>query len=619
MPAADNCSSSCIIDSTIADFEEETRNAAAVQSKVLSEILRRNAETEYLREVCGLDGSVDALSFKQKVPLVTHSELKPYFDRIADGEQAAILTAEPIRTLSLSSGTTSDGQQKYLVLYKEILEASGRLSKIAAAYRGHAFPTSPGGMFLELVFSGKLSTTNGGLSLGTATTHLFRSKEFKQKQKFASVRACSPDEVVWHPDNWQAMYCHLLCALLHRDELEFITATFAYTIVKAFHTFEVEWPNLCDDIRQGELTSWITDLDLRAAMSKLMPRPDPELADGIASKCSTLEGWAGVIPHIWPNCKYIYSIMTGSMEPYLDRLHHYAGALPLVSADYGSTESWIGVNANPKAEPRDVTFTVVPSFAYFEFIPMPSRGMIDDFQQEADPVKLTEVEVGCEYEVILTTYGGLYRYRLGDVVRVTGFFNASPQLAYVCRKNVLLTVHIDKNTEKDLQLAVNEAVEELKRHDAKAELIDFTSFADLSSPPGHYMVFWELSRKSISKLARQDSRRGMSPLDLKFNEVMKQGCEQAMYEESILRACATAMDLAFVEPGYKGSREAKTIGALELCLVKPGTFRGLLDRYLNRGIGAITQYKTPRCVVSKEVLNILKNKVVLSVHSSAYL
>ncbi|KAI5059646.1 hypothetical protein GOP47_0025965, partial [Adiantum capillus-veneris] len=79
-----------------------------------------------------------------------------------------------------------------------------------------------------------------------------------------------------------------------------------------------------------------------------MPTPDPKLAHGIASKCSTPEGWAGVIPHIWPNCKYIY----------LDRLRHYAGALPLVSTDYGSAESYIGVNTNPKAERRDVTFTV---------------------------------------------------------------------------------------------------------------------------------------------------------------------------------------------------------------------------------------------------------------------
>ena len=94
-------SSPTIIDSTISAFEEETRNAAAVQTEVLTQILRRNADTEYLRERCGLDGRTDILSFKQRVPLVTHSDLKPYFDRIASGEQSAILTAEPVHTLAL--------------------------------------------------------------------------------------------------------------------------------------------------------------------------------------------------------------------------------------------------------------------------------------------------------------------------------------------------------------------------------------------------------------------------------------------------------------------------------------------------------------------------------------
>ncbi|KAH7293633.1 hypothetical protein KP509_28G034400 [Ceratopteris richardii] len=608
------------VESIIASFEAETKNAAAVQSRVLEEILSRNAHTEYLYDRCGLQGRTDPLSFKERVPLITHSDIKPYFDRIADGDQRPILTADPVTRLSLSSGTTSDGKQKLLILYKEILEASGYISRIAAAYRERAFPTNRGGMFLELVFCGKLSTTKGGIPSGTATTHLFRSKEFKQKQKVAGVRACSPEEVVRHSDNGQAMYCHLLSALLCREELQFITATFAYTIVEAFHMLEVEWRNLCDDIRRGELSSRITDPDLRAAMSKLMQSPNSELAAVIYEKCSSLDCWADVIPALWPNCKYIYSIMTGSMEPYVSRLKHYSGSLPLVSADYGSTESWIAVNANPKAEPRDATFTVVSSLAYFEFIPVRSTRASDDDEllapavqevasdcfDEPSPVSLTGVEVGREYEVVLTTYGGLYRYRLGDIVRVTSFFNASPQLAYVCRKNVLLSVHIDKNSEKDLQIAVNEAMNELKRHDAKAELIDFTSLADLSTEPGHYVVFWELSKRIGGNAISGD---GLSHADEH---------EGARFDKSILQKCATAMDAAFVEPGYVGSRKVKTIGALELCLVERGTFRSLLNRYLQRGIGAIAQYKTPRCVTSEAMRDILIKRVVYSVRSTAY-
>jgi jasmonic acid-amino synthetase len=40
--------------------------------------------------------------------------------------------------------------------------------------------------------------------------------------------------------------------------------------------------------------------------------------------------------------------MIGSMEPHLMILRHYARHLPLMSADYGSSEGWIGANVNPK-------------------------------------------------------------------------------------------------------------------------------------------------------------------------------------------------------------------------------------------------------------------------------
>ncbi|KAH7293623.1 hypothetical protein KP509_28G033800 [Ceratopteris richardii] len=481
------------VDSIIADFEAETRNAAGVQSRVLEDILRRNASTEYLYDRCGLEGRIDVDLFKERVPIISHSDIKPYFDRIAGGDQTPLLTADPVETLSLSSGTTSDGQHKLHVLYKEILEASGYISRISAAYRRRAFPTKPGGMFLELVFCGKLSITKGGIPCGTATTHMFRSKQFNQKQKVAVVRACSPQEVVGHSNNKEAMYCHLLSALLCRKEIQFITATFAYTLVEAFHTLELEWRNLCDDIRRGELSGRFNDTSLRSAMSKLMPGPNPELADTIEEQCSSLECWAEVIPALWPNCKYIYTIMTGSMVPYVSRVKHYSGSLPLVSADYGSTESWIAVNANPKAEPSDVTFTVVPSLTYFEFLPVAYSSCQNSAEsrleaalqvnREAIPVSFTEVEVGRDYEVLLTTYGGLYRYRLGDIVKVTGFFNSSPQLAYVCRRNVLLTVHIDKNSGKDLQIAVDLAMKELKSQDPKAELVDFTSLRTCLASP----------------------------------------------------------------------------------------------------------------------------------------
>ncbi|KAI8024255.1 Jasmonoyl--L-amino acid synthetase JAR4 [Camellia lanceoleosa] len=100
-----------------------------------------------------------------------------------------------------------------------------------------------------------------------------------------------------------------------------------------------------------------------------------------------------------------------------------------------------------------------------------------------------EVKVGEEYEIILTTFAGLYRYRLGDVVKVVGFHNSTPELQFICRSNLLLTINIDKNTEKDVQLSVEAAGKLFSNK--KLEVVDFTSHVDLSTDPGHYVIFWK--------------------------------------------------------------------------------------------------------------------------------
>lgn len=52
---------------------------------------------------------------------------------------------------------------------------------------------------------------------------------------------------------------------------------------------------------------------------------------------------------------------------------------------------------------------------------------------EGDIRSIHELEQGREYEVVLTTSGGLWRYRLGDIVRVEGMADATPRLRFVGR------------------------------------------------------------------------------------------------------------------------------------------------------------------------------------------
>ncbi|KAL8494961.1 hypothetical protein ACS0TY_019216 [Phlomoides rotata] len=433
------------------------------------------------------------------------------------------------------------------------------------------------GKALQFIYSSKQFKTKGGLAAGTATTNVYRNAEFKKTMRAMQTPCCSPDEVIFGPDFHQSLYCHLLCGLIFRDEVQVVSSTFAHSIVHAFRTFELVWEELVKDIREGSLSSRVTVPSIRAAISKLL-KPDPDLANDIYSKILGLSNWYGVIQELFPNTKYVYGIMTGSMEPYLIKLRHYAGELALLSADYGSSEGWIGANVNPKLPPELATFAVLPNIGYFEFIPLKDDG------QEPQPVGLTEVNVGEEYEIIITTFAGLYRYRLGDVVKVQGFHNCTPELQFVCRRNLLLSINIDKNTEKDLQLAVEAAAKLLAAE--KLEVVDFTSRVDTSTEPGHYVVFWETSGEP---------------------------------GDEILQECCNCLDRAFVDAGYMSSRKVNTIGALELRIVRRGTFHKILDHYVGLG-AAVSQFKTPRCVgpTNNTVLQILSVNGVKSYISTAF-
>ncbi|KAJ7981419.1 jasmonic acid-amido synthetase JAR1 [Quillaja saponaria] len=573
-------------------FEEVSENAGSIQTQTLRQILELNYGVEYLQKWLGdfnikeMDACALESLFTSLVPLTSHADLEPYIQRIADGDTGPILTQQPITTLSLSSGTT-EGRQKFVPFTDHSAQTTLQIFRLAAAYRSRVYPIREGRRILEFIYSSKQYKTKGGLIAGTATTHYYASEEFKIKQEKTKSFTCSPEEVISGGDYKQSTYCHLLLGLFLYEQVEFIASTFAYSIVQAFRTFEELWEDICNDIKEGTLSRRIKLPKMRKAVLDIIS-PNPCLASKIEAACQELQSldWFGLIPKLWPNAKYVYSIMTGSMQPYLKKLRHYAKGLPLVSADYGSTESWIGVNLDPTLPPENVRFSVIPTFSYFEFISLywqkqDCSSVIDDFMED-DPIPLSQVKVGLEYELVLTTFTGLYRYRLGDVVEVAGFHNGTPKLNFKCRRKLILTINIDKNTEKDLQLVVESGTQLLNK--AKAELVDFTSQADITDQPGHYIIYWEIK-----------------------GEV----------EDKVLCECCREMDASFVDHGYVVSRRTNSIGPLELCIVERGTFNKILDDFIANG-GALSQFKTPRCTSNRVLLRILNACTAKRFFSTAY-
>ncbi len=91
---------------------------------------------------------------------------------------------------------------------------------------------------------------------------------------------------------------------------------------------------------------------------------------------------------------------------------------------------------------------------------------------------------------------GLYRYCVGDVLRVKDFRKKAPIFEFAQRKNVVLSIFTEKVDEEELQRVVNKASQHLV--ETSMELADFSSTADILSSPGRYILFWEIL--SMSRL-----------------------------------------------------------------------------------------------------------------------
>jgi auxin responsive GH3 family protein len=441
------------------------------------------------------------------------------------------------------------------------------------------------GKALHFLFVKSETKTPGGLAARPVLTSYYKSNHFKNRPFDAYNNYTSPTAAILCADAFQSMYAQMVCGLCQRQDVLRVGAVFASGLLRAIRFLQLNWEQLADDIEAGSLTPRVTDPSVREAVAGIL-RPDPELPALVRSECSKGD-WAGIITRIWPNTKYLDVIVTGAMAQYIPTLKYYSGGLPMACTMYASSECYFGLNLRPMCDPSEVSYTLMPNMCYFEFLPMDAAA--SGGGDASQLVDLARVEVGREYELVITTYAGLNRYRVGDVLQVTGFHNAAPQFRFVRRKNVLLSIESDKTDEAELQRAVERASALLRPHGAA--VVEYTSQAYTKSIPGHYVIYWELLTKGPAA-----------------------GTGGAAVDRETLDRCCLEMEEA-LNTVYRQSRVADgSIGPLEIRVVRPGTFEELMDYAISRG-ASINQYKVPRCVTFPPIIELLDSRVV-STHFS---
>lgn len=528
-----------------ANFVRKTRRTAVVQEQFLLKLLQDYQGTELGRKYkLGELKTID--QFRERVPILPYSSYEPYIERIAQGE-SNLLTPDPVVYMTLTSGST--GNKKLIpttrrsqnVLRKANLTSIGFLCD-ALSDQGLKF-----GKLLLTNSAQMWGRTSGGIDYGPASVGVMRMDKRLYQHFFAT-----PFETLLAGDSLARHYICLLFAL--RDtKLSGITANFPMLILRTCNYLERYGEDLIQDLEKGTIAPWI---ELEPSLRQNLERqwqPYPRRAKELR-EILKVEG--RLTPKLaWQDLAFVATARGGTSDFYFQRFPNYFENTPIFGAVFSSAEGTFSIYPNLDTDGSVLAIET----GFFEFIP-------EDQWQMAHPKTLlaTEVKPGERYRILTSNYGGFYRYDIGDVVEVVGFYETAPLIVFRHRLGGLISSTTEKTTESHA-IAVMQSLQQ----EFNVFLEDFCLTLSDHDFPARYLINIELAVGHTL----ENSQAFLASFDRKLRQ------ENTHYQIS----------------------RKNDIPAPRLRILAPGSFAIIRQRQIERGIPD-SQLKFPHITEDREFL-----------------
>ncbi|HVT57024.1 MAG TPA: GH3 auxin-responsive promoter family protein [Thermoanaerobaculia bacterium] len=418
----------------------------AAQKALLQRYLRGAAETAFGR-AHGFARMRGVEDYQAGVPLRGYDAYRGWIERIAAGERR-VLTRAPVRALELSSGSTAAAKRiPYTAeLQQELRRAVApwvcdlyrrrpRLALGAAywsitplALAQEAEPPARQGRGEP-----RTGAAEGSPDMGTAIRIGFEEDGDYLGgvlKRLVDATLAVPGEVRWVRDVESFRYLTLLF-LLRRDDLALISVWHPSFLALLLEALPRHWSSLVEDIRRGGCRPPAPLPPALAARlsSRLAPRP---------RRAATL---AGLAPEqraqIWPRLELISCWGDAHAALHAEALRGLFPGVELQRKGLLATEAFVTV-------PYAGRTPLAIRSHFFEFLPQSGAAP----GSAAGRARLAhELEPGEIYSVVVTTGGGLYRYRLEDRVEVDGFAGRTPSLRFLGKEDHVVDLCGEKLSE----------------------------------------------------------------------------------------------------------------------------------------------------------------------------
>ncbi len=335
-------------------IESHVMHADAVQQKQLSRLIDVSKQTEWGKKY-DYKSIRNYETFQERIPVQQYDDVKPYVERMLQGEQGLIWPT-PVKWFAKSSGTTND-KSKYLPVSKEILwrcHYKGGFDAVALYLGNNPSSNFFGRKGLILGGSHKPVALNQHAHCGDLSAVLLQ-----QLNPLVNLVRVPPKRIILM-DEWESK-------------------------IKAI--VENTWNKDLNSI--SGVPSWMLVL-----IKALLERTGKES-----------------LTEVWPNLEVFFHGGI-SFSPYRaqykalipsDKMHYVE--------TYNASEGFFGI----QSDLNDPSMLLTLDYGiFYEFIPMSE---IEREQPTVFP--LEAVATGVNYAMVITTCGGLWRYLIGDTIRFT--------------------------------------------------------------------------------------------------------------------------------------------------------------------------------------------------------
>jgi hypothetical protein len=433
-------------------FDAAADDVEGTQTRLLQSILERNRDTEYGRrhEFANVRTLAD---YRRAAPVIRYRDIADSIDRMAAGERG-VLTAEAPAMFAQTSGT--EGKPKLIPVTPT---CSGRVHRdMMRTWLYHSQVDHPrmfSGQVLSLVSAAEEGRTEAGIPFGSTTGVIYRDMPAYVRSSYVV-----PYEVFTIEDYLAKYFVILLLGMTAR--VSFVCTANPSSIAKLCEIADEHADKLIAGVHDGVLDP---SFDLPQDVARIVAaklRKDPARARELTQARERRGGH--LLPvDFWPDLQLLACWKGGTVSNYIERFPAWfapddASKMPPIR-DWGYLSSEARCSVPLQDEGAGGVLAVAGNV--YEFVPADEVAENPDDPSQWTFLGAHEIEQPDEYNIFLTTTGGLYRYDINDVVRVVDRYRDAPVIEFVRKGGGMTNLTGEKLSVTQVKTAIEETAGKL--------------------------------------------------------------------------------------------------------------------------------------------------------------